>query len=340
MNHTIKNELKNKLIKYGDFESLSSVVLDTSNIFNVENIKQQSIDLIVNFGITNNIRRVNKFHECINKKINNDKIYISCAETLEERRIRVRNKSFFGFKNIIRFVDFSFKRLLPKLPVFKKIYFLMTQGRNRVMSKTEILGRLISCGFEIIEYFEFENVLYVVSKKVKSPEYNMKASYGPFFKMQRIGFKGKIISVYKMRTMYPFSEYCQELVIKENSLASSGKVREDFRVTTWGKIFRKLWIDEIPMLINFFKGELSLVGVRPLSENYFSMYPEDLQNLRINFKPGLIPPYYADLPNNFDEILNSERVYLNKKKKSPFITDLKYFFKALNNIVFKGIRSS
>ena len=140
--------------------------------------------------------------------------------------------------------------------------------------------------------------------------------------------------------MYPFSEYCQELVIKENSLASSGKVREDFRVTTWGKIFRKLWIDEIPMLINFFKGELSLVGVRPLSENYFSMYPKDLQNLRINFKPGLIPPYYADLPNNFDEILNSERVYLNKKKKSPFITDLKYFFKAFNNIVFKGIRSS
>ena len=157
--------------------------------------------------------------------------------------------------------------------------------------------------------------------------------------MKRIGYKGKKIGVYKMRTMYPYSEYCQDLIIKENNLDKSGKVSNDFRVTNWGKFFRKFWIDELPMLINFFKGELSLVGVRPLSENYFKRYPKKLQDLRIKVKPGLIPPYYADLPNFFDEILISEENYIRQKLKTPFLTDLKYFFKAFINIVFKGARS-
>ena len=93
------------------------------------------------------------------------------------------------------------------------------------------------------------------------------------------------------------------------------------------------------MIFNLLKGDLRLVGVRPLSVSYFDKYPKDLQKLRINFKPGLIPPYYADMPKNFDEILLSERKYLNKKQKSPFLTDLIYFQRAFVNIVFKGARS-
>jgi hypothetical protein len=81
------------------------------------------------------------------------------------------------------------------------------------------------------------------------------------------------------------------------------------------------------------------VGVRALSEHYLSLYPKDLQELRTKFKPGLIPPYYADLPKNFDEILESEKQYLLQKKESPFLTDFKYFWKVIYNIIFKGARS-
>ena len=112
--------------------------------------------------------------------------------------------------------------------------------------------------------------------------------------------------------MHPYSEYCQKLITNENKLAQSGKILNDYRVTTWGKFLRRFWIDEIPMLINFIKRDLNLVGVRPLSENYYSRYPKDLQEERIKFKPGLIPPYYSDLPKNFNEILESERKYLDK----------------------------
>ena len=116
-------------------------------------------------------------------------------------------------------------------------------------------------------------------------------------------------------------------------------MKGDYRITSWGKIFRKYFIDEIPQLYNWLKGDLNLVGVRALSEHYLQLYPEDLQKQRINFKPGLIPPYYSDLPKSFDEIINSEKSYLSKKENSPLLTDLIYFTRAISNILFSGARS-
>ena len=335
----IDKEIKLKIEKYISFNDKKSLVLNITNLFNLENLNS-NIKLFINLGKINDIIRINKFHERVNLKLNNDDYYVTCSETLEERRKRIWLKAPSGFKYILRIVDFFFKRLIPKLPVFKKIYFSITNGNNRVMSKSEILGRLISCGFEIQDYFEYKNLLYVISKKIKKPDFNLNPSYGPLFKMNRIGYKGKMIVVYKLRTMYPFSEYLQEFIVKENKLLKSGKISDDYRLTTWGRIFRKFWIDELPMLINLIKRDLNLVGVRPLSKHYFSLYPKDLQQLRIEFKPGLIPPYYADMPNNFKEILDSEKIYLNKKNNAPIITDIVYFSKAVFNILFKGARSN
>ena len=84
---------------------------------------------------------------------------------------------------------------------------------------------------------------------------------------------------------------------------------------------------------------MKLVGVRPLSETFFSVYPEDLKKARIKYKPGLIPPYYVDLPNSIEEVWESERKYLEKYKKNPIKTDLVYFIKSLNNILFHHAKS-
>ena len=326
-----------KISIYCDLDKINKYVLDSNDIVSLEK-DIEKVDLIVNVGIVNNIRRINKLHESVNINLQQNGIYVSVGETMEERRIRVRNKSPFGLKTLIRIIDFIYKRMFPKLPIVKSIYFSITRGHNRVISKAEFLGRLVSCGFEIIEYFEHNNLLYVISKKIKKPDYNMNPSYGFLFKMKRVGYKGKIIGVYKIRTMYPYSEYCQNLIIKENELSKSGKVANDFRITTWGKLFRRFWIDEIPMFINFFKGDLGIVGVRPLSIGYFSKYPKEIQDLRIQVKPGLLPPYYADLPKNFDDILLSEKKYINSKIKNPIKTDLEYFFRIIINIL-RGARS-
>jgi len=139
--------------------------------------------------------------------------------------------------------------------------------------------------------------------------------------------------------MHPYSEYIQDYVFKKNNLCSGGKLANDFRITTWGKIFRKFWIDELPMLFNLVKGEMKVVGVRPISNHYFSLYPEDMQYLRKTVKPGLIPPFYADLPSTLDEIIDSERKYINSYLKHPVWTDICYFSKATYNIICKRARS-
>jgi len=93
------------------------------------------------------------------------------------------------------------------------------------------------------------------------------------------------------------------------------------------------------MIVNLIKGDLSLVGVRPLSVHKFEMYPEDFRNERKKYRPGLIPPYYYDLPKSFDKLVESERNYLERYSVKPFSTQIKYLFGALYNIVFKRARS-
>jgi lipopolysaccharide/colanic/teichoic acid biosynthesis glycosyltransferase len=139
--------------------------------------------------------------------------------------------------------------------------------------------------------------------------------------------------------MHPFSEYLQAYILKHNNLAEGGKFKNDFRVTTIGKILRKSWIDELPMFYNLLRGDIKLVGVRPLSKHYFSLYTKELQEKRIRFKPGLIPPFYADMPVTLEDIMDSEIKYLEQYEKSPFLTDCRYFWKAMYNIFIKRARS-
>jgi lipopolysaccharide/colanic/teichoic acid biosynthesis glycosyltransferase len=155
-----------------------------------------------------------------------------------------------------------------------------------------------------------------------------------------VGKGGELIKVYKLRTMYPFAEYLQDYIHKQNSLENGGKFRNDFRVSRSRAVLRKLWIDELPMLINLFRGELKVVGVRPLSKHYYNLYSKELQEQRIKYKPGLIPPYYADLPETLEEIQESEMRYLQKYEKRPLRTQWGYFWKAWYNILFRKARSS
>ena len=102
---------------------------------------------------------------------------------------------------------------------------------------------------------------------------------------------------------------------------------------------RALWIDELPMLLNWIKGDLKLVGVRPISEQYYSLYSKEHQERRIKYKPGLVPPFYADLPKSLKEIEASEEGYFDAYDKHPFRANWYYFWKAWYNIIFKNARS-
>jgi lipopolysaccharide/colanic/teichoic acid biosynthesis glycosyltransferase len=163
--------------------------------------------------------------------------------------------------------------------------------------------------------------------------------YGPLIALLRIGKGGNIIKVYKLRTMHPYSEYIQDYIYKQHDLQDGGKFRDDFRITSWGALSRKIWLGELPMLINLFKGNMKLVGIRPLSKQYFELYNKELRERRIKYKPGLIPPFYADMPSDLDAIQKSEAKYLDSYDKNPFLTDFRYFWKSWWNILFRNARS-
>ena len=104
---------------------------------------------------------------------------------------------------------------------------------------------------------------------------------------------------------------------------------------------RRFWLDETPQLLNVLKGEMKLVGIRPVSERYFNDIPKEMQKLRLTQKPGCIPPYVAlNRAGNVISVLQAEKDYLEAKIKNPYTTDIKYFFMAVQNILFKHKRSA
>ena len=141
--------------------------------------------------------------------------------------------------------------------------------------------------------------------------------------------------------MHPYSEYIQKYVFDQRGgMNIADKSDDDFRITTWGRFLRKYWLDELPMLINWLKGDCKLVGVRPLSRTMFEQYPPELQEKRTRCKPGLIPPFYVDHPKTFDELYASENKYLDEYLEHPILTDVKYFFLTMNSILFKRMHSA
>ncbi|RUA26516.1 MAG: sugar transferase [Bacteroidetes bacterium] len=326
--------------KHVQVSSPEHLITSTTTAFNIEKQFPKSFKSIVNLKRVNDIRWVNKFFEAVNFKLEDGGLFIGNVETYTLRKKRILKKYPPVINWGVYTVDFFFKRVSPKVWGLKKVYFFITRGNNRVMSKAETLGRLYSCGFEVVDEELINGRLYFLVKKVKEPVFDYNPTYGPLITLKRQGKGGKMIRVYKARTMHAYSEYLQEYVYQQNSLQEGGKFKDDFRITTVGKILRKFWLDELPMIINLLKRDLKIVGVRPLSNHYRSLYPKEFQERRKNYRPGLVPPFYVDLPKDLDEIIESERRYLDAYDKHPFLTDWKYFWKAFNNIVFKRVRSN
>ncbi|MCG8551516.1 MAG: sugar transferase, partial [Desulfobacterales bacterium] len=297
------------------------------------------VRLFLNTWKINDIRRLNAYFLNIHRRLLPGAYYIGHAHTIKTHYDYIHAKFPRYVAQLVYALDFCFNRVMPKLPLLQKIYFGLTKGKGRVISRAELLGRLCFCGFEIIGEREINNRLYVIARKVKTPSLDKSPTYGPLIRLKRSGFGGKTVVIYKFRTMHPYSEYLQQYAFETQGLQEGGKIEDDFRMTTWGKLMRKFWLDELPMLYNWLRGDLGIVGVRPLSFHYLSLYDEELQRLRRKVKPGLVPPFYVDLPDTFEEICNSERRYIDLYLKRPLQTQVAYFYRAFVNIVLWGARS-
>ncbi len=322
------------------FDTRKTLILESDEPENTELHQSDSFQLFVNLHVLNDQIKLNDYILNVRKTLVHGGVFVGALLPHHYRYRKYLSKYSFWIANLLYFFDFLWKRVFPKIPLTREIYSTFSKEKDRALSLAEGLGRLVYCGFKILDLAAVDDVVYFAAAKNGLFTPVKKFFYSPVFKMKRIGEGGKTIYVYKLRTMYPYSEFIQDFVYAHNNLEAGGKFKDDFRVPAWGKLFRKLWIDELPMLINWIKRDLKIVGVRPISSHYLSLYSEEHQERRKNFKPGLIPPFYADLPKTIEEIELSEKRYLDAYEKNPIKTDIKYFFNALNNILIKSKRSA
>jgi len=315
-------------------------IVATTTQFNIASLPKKDYGYIINLKRINDIRDLDRFLNVVNHKVAKGGYFMCCVETKNLRKRRILKKYPPVLNYIYYTGDFVVKRVFPKIRITKWLYLALTKGNNVVISRAEALGRMSRAGFSISNESFINGYLYIEGKKIDKPRDIYNKNYGVIIALPRIGRDGQMLKVYKLRTMHPYSEYIQDYVYGLNKLEEGGKFKNDFRITSWGAFSRKVWLDELPMLINFFRGNMKLVGVRPLSEQYFNLYSEDLRTRRIKYKPGLIPPYYFDLPADIEAIQASELRYLEAWDKHPLRTDFRYFSKSMVNIIFKKARSN
>jgi len=133
----------------------------------IDQIEKNSANLIYLRQKVNDLRRINKHLITINEKLQTFGLLVCNCETLDQRYKRIKQKYGFGAILYLPF-DFLLKRVAPKINGLRRIYFAITQGRNRVLSKAEILGRLHYCGFHVVKMEEVDNFLHLILKKAKA----------------------------------------------------------------------------------------------------------------------------------------------------------------------------
>lgn len=139
------------------------------------------------------------------------------------------------------------------------------------------------------------------------------------FKQERPGKNEEIFTLYKFRTMTDEKD-------KEGNL-----LPDEVRLTKFGKFLRSTSLDELPELINILKGDMSIVGPRPLLVEYLALYNEE-QKKRHKVRPGLTGLAQVNGRNSitWEEKFKDDIYYI---EHISLISDIKIVFKTIKNVI-------
>lgn len=150
-----------------------------------------------------------------------------------------------------------------------------------------------------------------------------------FYKQKRIGKDGKYFMIYKFRTMVSdannFEKYFSKEQLEEYKV--NYKLKNDPRITKMGKFLRKTSLDELPQLFNIIKGDLSIIGPRPVVDGEIEKYGIN-QNKLLSVTPGLTGNWAANGRSctSYEERMKLELDYIDN---IGFKMDIEIFFKTI-----------
>lgn len=146
---------------------------------------------------------------------------------------------------------------------------------------------------------------------------------GPvFFKQERVGKNGKLFNILKFRSMK----------VDKKAEESHDFSKDEERKTPFGNLIRRLKIDELPQLINVFRGDMSLVGPRPTVKEQTDLY-NAYQRQRLNMRPGMtgLAQVNGNISLSWDERIEYDVEYVNK---FSILLDLKILLKTIAVVIY------
>lgn len=198
----------------------------------------------------------------------------------------------------------------------------IASNRQLFVKRTiDIVGSLVGLLLTGIAFIIFAPII-----KIQSP--------GPIFYSQiRIGKNGRRFKFYKFRTMVVGADAMKKDLMEQNEMEGlMFKMENDPRIFGIGKFMRKFSIDELPQFWNVLKGEMSLVGTRPPTEEEFEQY-ELHHKARLGIKPGLTGMWQvsgrSDI-KNFEEIVALDTQYISNWSLG---VDIRILFRTLLVVV-------
>ena len=206
------------------------------------------------------------------------------------------------------------------------------QEQKKIKSKDiyKVIKRILDIVFSLIGMILLSPIFIIIAIFIKID------SKGPvFFVHGRIGYKGKPIGIYKFRTMVNNAE---DLIKKftpeqKDEFEKSFKLENDPRITKVGNFLRKTSLDELPQILNIFKGELSIIGPRPIIQIELDKYGENKDEF-LSAKPGLTGYWAANgrSDTSYEERMKMELYYVDNMS---FWLDTKIFFKTIFAVIKK-----
>ncbi|WP_415184807.1 sugar transferase [Phaeovulum sp.] len=152
----------------------------------------------------------------------------------------------------------------------------------------------------------------------------------PFFSQPRLGKSGGVFQLKKIRTMVPDADAKLKVHLEKNPEArieweTTQKLKDDPRITAYGAFCRKSSLDELPQFWNVLKGEMSVIGPRPMLVEQRSMYPG---NDYFRLRPGITGSWQVS-DRNASSFASRARFDSEYNKNLSFMTDMKILFRTI-----------
>jgi lipopolysaccharide/colanic/teichoic acid biosynthesis glycosyltransferase len=169
---------------------------------------------------------------------------------------------------------------------------LMSGHRNEIY---HVIKRLFDIICSLLALVVLSPMLAVIALLVKLSD-----GGSVLYRHYRVGENGKEIGIYKFRSMKMNADRLEDILTEEQleEYHREFKIRNDPRITRIGRFLRSTSLDELPQLINILKGEMSIVGPRPIVEEELSNYTKPQIKRLLSVKPGLTGYWQAYARNN------------------------------------------